>query len=394
MRILKNNFFFRVLISVGVIIISQTIIHYYLYQSKEDSKIINLAGRQRMLSQKINLQYLELLNGDTLNNDIQKTFNDWQLVHYALINGNNVLNIKSIKNKNINALLVKQTPKILLAGKILLQKPNLSQLKILKQNQALFLTVMEGVVNDLDKEANQKLLFIIFLEIFLFLLSLIVFGVAVFAIYRPLFREQKLTLKKAELSENKLQAILNSTTDSNFFISPEFKIINFNNASQLGVKQFYNKDVAIDQDFKQYVIKGTEDIFYKNFAICLKGEIVSSESNLNIFGLNVWFCNTFFPVYDSKNKIIGVSFNSTNIDKRKKAEIKVQAQLKQLKEIAWQQSHLIRSPMVNIIGLTNLLVDNKNDSSTEEKDIFEKLLQEVNRLDYIIADIVKNTINT
>ncbi len=394
MHLKKNKYLLGALITIGVLIGNQIIIQFFLQKNTQDSKTINLAGRQRMLSQKLNLQYLQRLSGDTVNNTLLKTLNNWQKVHYALINGDSKLNIKPIENNKALLILANQTPKIILAGQIVLQKPTLNQNKILSKNQAQFLIAMDNVVNYLEDAANKKLLFIIYLEIFLCLLTVTLIVLEFYLFYKPFLREQKLTLKKSESSESKLKAILNSTTDSNIFISPDFKVINFNNAAQQSIKVFYGKEIVFEQDFKEFIIPGTEDIFYEEFANCLKGEIISSEYNFKKHGFDIWFCNTYFPVYNNLNQLIGVTFNSTNIDTRKKAEIKIEEQLCKLKDIAWQQSHLIRSPVVNILGLTKLLGDKLNLLNDDENEVYTKLIQEVERLDVIITDIVQKATNS
>lgn len=394
MRSQKNNYIIGTFFALSVLIANQIIIQYFLSQKHQESKTLNLAGRQRTLSQKINLQYLELLNGYTVNNNIYKTFNSWQQIHYTLIYGNKNLNIKGISNIKTVKILSKLTTKINVAGKIIHQKPTYKQLAILKQNQAQFLTIMDVVVNDLENDTNENLFFLISLEILLCMLSILIIVVEVFLIYKPIFREQKEAIKKVESSESKLKAILNSTTDSNILISPDFKIINFNNAAEQAVKQFFVKQITFDEDFKQYIVPGTEEIFYEEFNKCLSGEIVSSEYNFDPFGFDIWFCNTYYPVYNNLNKVIGVTFNSTNIDQRKKAEIKIEAQLTQLKEIAWEQSHILRSPLANILGLTKLMVDIESPRLNEETEIYVKLLHEVERLDLVITDIVKKSTNS
>lgn len=394
MHLKKNKYLLGVFITIGVLFGNQIIIQFFLQKNTQDSKTINVAGRQRMLSQKLNLQYLQLLHGDTANNSILKTLNNWQKVHYALINGDSKLNIKPIENKKALAVLANQSPKIVLASQIILQKPTINQNKVLKQNQAQFLIAMDNVVNYLEDDANKKLFFIIFLELFLCLLTIGLVVLEIYLVYKPFLHEQKLLLKKSESSESKLKAILNSTSDSNILISPNFKVINFNKAAQQSIKEFYGKDVKFEEDFKQYIVPGTEEIFYEEFTNCLKGEIISSEYNFNKFGFDIWFNNTYYPVFNHKNEIIGVTFNSANIDKRKKAEIKIEAQVQQLKQIAWEQSHLIRSPLANILGLTNLMVDYKKYQTADENEIYLNLLHEVERLDVIVKDIIKKTTNT
>lgn len=104
------------------------------------------------------------------------------------------------------------------------------------------------------------------------------------------------------------------------------------------------------------------------------------------FGLNL----DFSPVYDTHSKIIGVTFNATNIDEMKKAEIKSEEQVSILKKIAWEQSHLVRSPLANILGFSKILLDKDYQITEEERNAFiEQLGAEANRLDVIIKDIVR-----
>lgn len=64
-------------------------------------------------------------------------------------------------------------------------------------------------------------------------------------------------------------------------------------------------------------------------------------------------------------------------------------QKEKLKEIAWQQSHQLRSPVVNILGCLQLIRNEKGRISETEKDrLFEDIKQELSYLDSIIHQIV------
>jgi PAS domain S-box-containing protein len=69
---------------------------------------------------------------------------------------------------------------------------------------------------------------------------------------------------------------------------------------------------------------------------------------------------------------------------------KIEVQNKALKEIAWAQSHLVRAPLANILGLTELLKDNIN-SDTENAKLIDYLRESAEKLDAVINDIVNKT---
>lgn len=75
-----------------------------------------------------------------------------------------------------------------------------------------------------------------------------------------------------------------------------------------------------------------------------------------------------------------------DITKRIDDEKKILTQLKQLKEIAWTQSHEVRKPLANILGLVRML---KHEEENKEQ-LLDLLEKSANDLDDIIRRIVKN----
>ncbi|MCY1520464.1 hypothetical protein D9M68_552420 [compost metagenome] len=63
----------------------------------------------------------------------------------------------------------------------------------------------------------------------------------------------------------------------------------------------------------------------------------------------------------------------------------IEDQNRQLNEISWMQSHLVRAPLCNVMSLSELL-----DFETENnREIVEKLLVSARELDQIIKTILK-----
>ena len=66
---------------------SQLLIQYYLQHQLGDAKVINIAGRQRMLSQKLTKEILLLVDQPTAaiyRENLQQTLNQWTLTHEGL----------------------------------------------------------------------------------------------------------------------------------------------------------------------------------------------------------------------------------------------------------------------------------------------------------------------
>lgn len=76
-------------------------------------------------------------------------------------------------------------------------------------------------------------------------------------------------------------------------------------------------------------------------------------------------------------------------------EIKLQEQNKKLTEIAWLQSHVIRRPVANALGICELLLNDQHDSNLQQKINFKEfvnlLYQEIKNIDEVIHRINEKT---
>lgn len=194
-------------------------------------------------------------------------------------------------------------------------------------------------------------------------------------------------------NEIKLKAILDSTTDINILASPDFKILNFNRTAAVLAVEYFNAELKIGNDFKQYVTPELKASFQDNFNKALSGEKLTTERPVALpNGEVMWFEFLYYPVYSEAGHMLGVAMNITNIDGRKKAEMKLLQQYDKMREIAYLQSHEARAPLSNILGLINVLM--LYTEKTNDQDILQ-VLEHLNvsaaRLDAVIQKIVSNT---
>ncbi len=191
----------------------------------------------------------------------------------------------------------------------------------------------------------------------------------------------------------KLKAILDSTVDSNILVGIDFKILNFNRAAYETSIAISNKPLIIGGDIRSHIQETSLPIFIAKFKTALNGELIKSEKEvLSNTGLSTWFEFLYYPVYDAQNQLVGVALNTTNIDIRKIAELKVLAQLERFKKIAFLQSHELRAPLANIMGVVNVI--NLLLPKTESPDIIELLnglIENAQKMDTIVQQIVKRT---
>lgn len=97
-----------------------------------------------------------------------------------------------------------------------------------------------------------------------------------------------------------------------------------------------------------------------------------------------------FLVYNDAGELIRVIGSMEDITERQVYIQTVEAQNKRLHEIAWTQSHVVRAPLTNIMGIADLLSYGVDDAETLSE-LTTHLLNAAADLDAVIKDIVKKT---
>jgi two-component system sensor histidine kinase DegS len=164
---LRRLYFFALWTIAITIILSQLLIQYNLKQQLSDSKIINISGKQRMLSQRITKEVLILnfVSDASPKKEIAHVRNVlslWQINQDALENGSDSLSFPKEKSEALSKLYEKIKPSfnnIVESVNLFLlnleQKNNSSDnqklvQKILK-NEGIFLSKMNEIVSQYDK---------------------------------------------------------------------------------------------------------------------------------------------------------------------------------------------------------------------------------------------------
>lgn len=168
------------------VVISQILIRKHLNDQDSDSTIINVAGRQRMLSQKLTKEIVSIAAENSLDerialkNQLKQTLSLWELSHNALQNGNDSLGLPGSNSAVVSRMFEELNPKfevIKTASKSIIGKiENIPPLPVasfeeeieqVKQAESGFLTKMDEIVNQYDYEADQKVTWLRKLELFI-----------------------------------------------------------------------------------------------------------------------------------------------------------------------------------------------------------------------------------
>ncbi|HLO42755.1 MAG TPA: histidine kinase [Leadbetterella sp.] len=215
---LKVQYIFALLVVASLTILGQIIIQSTLSSSLDDSHVINIAGRQRMLSQRLTKISL-ILNDPTIPAKQKEVYlkifpsayNLWRESHEALKNNKlerprkyNVTNSREIAElyRNIEPTFTKLSILFKQASDNSLNDE--SKAEIL-ENERLYLELMEKIVFSYDAEATKRVDSVKSFELILLFLTIGTLLVEAFMIFNPLAMYVKEVISRLTSSEKQLQ---------------------------------------------------------------------------------------------------------------------------------------------------------------------------------------------
>jgi len=191
-------------------------------------------------------------------------------------------------------------------------------------------------------------------------------------------------------SEANLQAILKTTDTIYALFDQDLKVLTFNQKAIEFVKQQYNHtpekgDLLVDyfpEDKFPELTGFTKQV--------LNGNNINYEADYpQPDGSVLWYYIRLFPITNDHKEILGMLMALYDITERKNAEQdlksaygRIQNHMDSIKDMAWKQSHLIRSPLANLKGLAAILKNDRSDPT-----VIEYIQNELNRLDSIIIEM-------
>src|ERR1700743_1939643 len=130
--------------------------------------------------------------------------------------------------------------------------------------------------------------------------------------------------------------------------------------------------------------------FVTNANRVLQGEHINYEIDYpQPDGTVCWYYVRLSPITKDDNEIFGLLMEQSDISERKNAEenlkaaySRIQEHINSIKDMAWKQSHIIRGPLANLKGLTQILKENSSD-----QEALEYLTNELQRLDDVLIEM-------
>jgi two-component system, NarL family, sensor histidine kinase DegS len=216
---LRRLYFFALLTIAVTIIVSQVLVQYNLNQQLSDSKIINISGKQRMLSQKIVKEVLILhYVADTVSakqiSHLKNVLTLWKNTQNSLENGSDSLAFPKEKSETLAKLYIEIKPNFSNIAETtdlfllnLAQKNNIADnqklVDIILKNEGIFLSKMNQIVTQYDLEAHEKVTEQRRIEYWIFGFTLLILLLEFFFIFKPTNKKIERLIAKLLSSEKK-----------------------------------------------------------------------------------------------------------------------------------------------------------------------------------------------
>ncbi|MCK0145416.1 histidine kinase [Arenibacter sp. F26102] len=202
------------------IIFAQILIQNHLNSQLDDSKVINIAGRQRAYSQKLTKEVLLLKEStDALRRaqvitELGETLSVWKNAHQTLQFGDMAMGISKAENEEVKVLFENINPHynaMVSAVEHILSDyrengnsiPNQSDIDAVLNNESAFLTMMDTIVNKYDALSKTHLQNLKFKEYLLLAFSLLILLLEIFFIFKPLSVQIRNTIKNLMITQKK-----------------------------------------------------------------------------------------------------------------------------------------------------------------------------------------------
>ncbi|UII77768.1 type IV pili methyl-accepting chemotaxis transducer N-terminal domain-containing protein [Flagellimonas sp. HMM57] len=368
------------------IIIAQLLIQQHLNSQLNDSRVINVAGRQRAFSQKLVKETLLIqfendnqASQKELLDTLKKTLSVWKVSHDGLQNGNDSIGLPVEKNTRILSLFADLNPhheamvkaaEVIIAKKASVTLDTLTynqELQILLSNERPFLTKMDTIVNEYDTLSKEKLKTLKLKEYLLLAFSLLILLLEVLFIFKPLSIQIRKTISK--LVQSQLESETKASEIKTLFIEKEKSLLelqelNFviDNAALFASTRKDGSVVFMSKKFLE-LLEQSQDTIHRPLAELLTQDegqqqylreiLTSKRKNMRteeleiktVSGKKLWLDMSIIPIHQSGLEQ-SILILCSDITERKHNQLKIEELTKQNYEESIRQKQLQASQIV------------------------------------------------
>ncbi|WP_153799161.1 PAS domain-containing protein [Foetidibacter luteolus] len=196
--------------------------------------------------------------------------------------------------------------------------------------------------------------------------------------------------EQLQASERSLSVIINNTKDLIWSFDTNMKLTAFNEPfakavkENIGIKATKGQDICAD-----YESADTTREWIPYYKKALGGESFSTmHTGIAPNGQAYYMEATFNAITNEEGEVTGVVCFSRDVTDKQTQEEKIKQQNTALKEIAFTNSHIVRRPLSNLLGLTDMLSEDSV-TDTLHRQVIENIKISALELDEVIREIAR-----
>ena len=175
----------------------------------------------------------------------------------------------------------------------------------------------------------------------------------------------------------------NIENDTFQFSNAIYEIFGYN-LEELGTSREWWKERLHPEDY-QRVTEATKEIFYNHKKLLnIEYRFKCADGNYK------YILDRSYVISDAEGKPSRIIGSVQDITERRKYINAIERSNERLREIAWTQSHVVRAPLARIMGLIDLLKNQRNNLDNIEE-IIDNILNSSEELDKVIRKITNKT---
>ncbi len=196
-------------------------------------------------------------------------------------------------------------------------------------------------------------------------------------------------------SEANLRTIFDNTNVAYVLSDRKFRVISYNPSALKIYKKEFKVDLKEGDNLLDYLPDERKILSKERFEKALSGEKVNYELHfVQPQGTKTWYNVNMFAVKDKVNNLLGFIISSEDITARKNIELERTKMLsdivqhnKDLEQFSYIVSHNLRSPVANIIGLSNIIKETPDMNPQDFTRCVDGMVLSAVKLDEIISDL-------
>ena len=187
--------------------------------------------------------------------------------------------------------------------------------------------------------------------------------------------------------QNNRAALINTTFDLIWSINTNFELVAFNNPfsrhqTQIGLATPIEGGSVFNKHNQAYI---------KRWEIRYEKALAGDTFTENIVENNLTYYLSLYPIFNAHNKIEGVACYARDVSETEAYLNAIEKQNNQLKDIAWMQSHIVRAPVARILGLVELINEEKLATDPDLNSYLQSIHMSAQELDTIVEKITEKT---